>query len=362
MADLDNAFKGQPAGEHQNTEEFHNELDAEIHNDIEEAVVLVNTDVNALLDFVRTLDSSIQFEPDVYETPPPSGIQVGVFVTVAGGMKNPFTPHQFVDVEILEDTTGGAFINGSPGPVTILLVDGEGSVNVYAPAVGHVKIGLIDSGGTGLDVSDTAMVYAGEPVPPTPEKDSHVFNRDGQLIKVLQDLDDDGLGLIEALWNSIPIGQRRKINFTGLGLNTVVLENGTVRVDIAGGGGGFQDELFEVSAGITLLDLVRIDGPNHVTFADAAAVLTMPGIGFAVTPGGAPGEMFVRTQGKVQGFLAKYPGGLIPGQLYFADPDVPGGIVTPGPIGNGGKVLQEIGRAKNTDELLLFIDQDFIIL
>lgn len=361
MADLSHAFKGRPAGEHTNTEASHNELDAQIHNDIEDAIVLVNDDVVALINFVRGLDDSIQFNPDVYETPATVGVSVVVQVTVPGGKKNPFTPHQFVDVVILEDTTSGAFINGSPGPVTIMLTDGEGTVNLWAPDAGHVKLGLIDSAGTGLDVSDTAMVYVDE-IPPPPSKDSHVFNRDGELIKVLQDLDDDGLGLIEALWNSVSVGQRRKINFTGPGIGSVFLENGNVRIDVPGGGGGVVDELFEADVSVALLDLVWIDGPNHVDRAQASGEATMPGIGFAVSPGGAPNEFYVRTRGKVSGFAAKYPGGLVPGALYFADPDVPGGIVTPGPVGNGGKVLQEIGRAKNDDELLLFIDQDYVVL
>jgi hypothetical protein len=361
MANLSTAFKGRPAGEHANTEAPHNELDAAIHNDIEGAIVLVNEDAENLLSFVRGLDDSIQFDPDVYETPSTVGVNVVVKVTVPGGKKNPFTLVQYVGVEILGDTTSGAFINGSPGPVTIALSQGEGQVNLWAPDAGHVKLGLIDAGGSGLDVSDTAMVYVDE-VPPPPSTDSHVFNRDGQLIKVLQDLQDNGLGLIEALWNGVVVGQRRKIHFTGLGISSVFLENGTVRVDIAGGGGGPQDEIFQVGAGVTLLDLVWVDAVNHVSLADAASVLTMPGIGFAVSPGGVPGEMYVRTQGKVSGFAAKYPGGLTPGALYFADPAVPGGIISPGPVGNGGRILQEIGRAKNADELLLFIDQDFIIL
>lgn len=361
MADLSHAFKGEPAGEHADTEAPHNELDAAIHNDIEDAIVLVNEDANGLLTFIRGLDDSIQFDPDVYETPAMVGMNVTIKVTIAGGKKNPFTLVQYVSVEILKDTTSGANINGSTGVVTIPLNQGEGQVNFWAPDAGHVKLGLIDSGGSGLDVSDTAMVYVDEPLPP-PSRDSHVFNRDGDLIKVLQDLDENGLGLIEVLYNSIAVGERRKINFTGLGVASVSLENGQVQVEIPGGGGGIVDELFEKDPAVGLLDLVWIDGPDHVDFAYAFQEATMPGIGFVVAPGGAPNEVYVRIRGKVSGLAAKYPGGLTPGALYFADPAVPGGIVTPGPSGNGGKVLQEIGRAKNADELLLFLDQDYVVL
>ena len=73
--------------------------------------------------------------------------------------------------------------------------------------------------------------------------------------------------------------------------------------------------------------------------------------------------MVVRYVGKVTGFIAKYPPmGLTPGALYYADPAVPGGITSTPPVGPPGGVAQEIGRAKNADELLLFIDQDYVVL
>jgi hypothetical protein len=357
MADLDHAFKGRPAGEHTNTEAPHNELDAEIHNDIELAIVDVNTDAESLLAFVRGLDKAIVFEPDIYETDPTVGINAIVQVALGDGSKNPFSNVQYAGVEILEDTTGGAVINGSATPITIPISFGEGQVNVWAPGVGHVKLGLVDAGGTGLDVTDTAMVYVGEAPPVDPEKDSYVFNRDGELIKVLQDLEDDGLGLIEVQHNGLPVGQRRKVNFTGTGIAAVVLENGTVRVEVAGGGGGSLDELFNADPAVTLLDAVNIDGDSHVQQADASDPVKIPVVGFAVSSGG-PGMWYVRTVGKVSGFIAKM-GGLVAGQQYWADPGTPGGIITPVPYGSG-VVMQPVGIAKNADELLLQIQTDML--
>lgn len=363
MADLSHAFKGRGPGEHANTELPHNELDADIFNDIEDALQLVNLDGESLLEWARSLDFAVQFIPNQYTGASGNPITVGLVVTTADGKREPFSQVVEMQVQKVSDTTGGALINGSSGVVLVPFSNGQATITVLAPGPGVVKIGLIDPAGYGLDISDQAEVYVDQPIPPTLDS-GKVANFKGDLIQVLQDLDGDGLGLIEVHHEGVLVGQRRKLNFTGSGVNLVVLDDGKVRVDITGGGGGgIVDEVFNYGAAVTLLDLVFIDAPNHVTRANAVSEVFMPGFGF-VTAFPSPGQCLVRMFGKVSGFAAKLPGGLVPGALYYADPANPGLIVTPAPVGPGtGKVSQEIGVAKNVDELLITgVSLDYTVL
>jgi len=130
-------------------------------------------------------------------------------------------------------------------------------------------------------------------------------------------------------------------------------ENVLAEINDKIGGGTTSDELFASSASVALLDAVYVDSTNHVDRADATSQATMPIIGFAVKVDA--GGWYVRYVGKVSGFIAK-TGGLVSGAKYWVDPATPGGIVTPMPSGSG-IVLQSIGTAKNTDELILQIDE-----
>ena len=362
MADLSTAFKGGPAGQHTDTEQFLNRLDAEIHNDIEDAIVLVNTDVMSLIEQMRAMEKAFIFKPSFYMTLSTVPVIVTVVAALSGGTKNPFSISNLVSVEIVADTTGGALLNGVPGPALISLSEGLGTVQVIAPGPGLVTLGLVDSGGYGLDTDSLAYVYV-DTIPPIPTPTNpNIYNMDGELAKVLLDIDGNGLGLIEVLKGGLSIGERRKLDFTGAGVSSIVTSNGKVVVTIPGGGAAIQDEIFYVNPAVQVLDMVYIDSSDHVDRTDASAEITMPSIGFAVSDLGG-GQMEIRYVGKVSGFIAKYPpSGLTPGELYYADPAVPGGIVIPSPSGPPGSVAQEIGRAKNADELMLFIDQDYVIL
>ena len=362
MADLSTAFKGGPAGQHTDTEQFLNRLDAEIHNDIEDAIVLVNVDALALITQMRAMEKAFLFKPSFYMTFATVPVVATVVAALSCGTKNPFSTSNYVSVGIVGDTTGGALLNGVPGPVLISLSEGLGTVQVIAPGTGLVTLGLVDSAGYGLNTDSLAYVYV-DTIPPIPTPvNPNIFNMDGVLAKILLDADDNGLGLIEVLKGGLVVGQRRKLNFSGAGVSSVVTSNGNITITIPGGGAAVQDQIFDVNPAVQVLDMVYIDSADHVDRTNASAEATMPSIGFAINDIGG-GQMEIRYVGKVSGFIAKYPpSGLTPGSLYYADPTVLGGIVIPSPAGPPGSIAQEIGRAKNADELMLFIDQDYVIL
>ena len=168
MGIVNGTYNGQVPGGHSNSAVAHNELKAELFNDIEDNIQAVDDALEALqtdkvdpiIAFVVSMSRAIQFDPDVYNGPNGTPITVTVKVTTSDGTKIPFSPVTEVTVEINSDTTGGALINGAASPQIVSITEGEGTFTLIngGGGAGVVELGLIDSGASGLDVSDLATV------------------------------------------------------------------------------------------------------------------------------------------------------------------------------------------------------------
>ncbi len=97
-------------------------------------------------------------------------------------------------------------------------------------------------------------------------------------------------------------------------------------------------------------DVVYISAANTVSLADASAEPTarIIGVAGAAIANGAMGR--ICSDGVVNAFT-----GLTPGERYFQDPAVPGGVTTTVPTGSGETIFQ-IGYAKSATEMTLQLD------
>lgn len=156
-------YKGQPAGSHVDGSFAHSELDAEIFNQIELRSSEDNDLILKLIAYVQSRDAAIQFVDNVDDLINESigvvgGTDIAIAVTDSTGAIDTFSTVSQVTVEIDSDTTGGALIEGVTTYV-LNLTDGQGSVNlVDGGGAGTVVLRLVDSGGTGLDITDLMTV------------------------------------------------------------------------------------------------------------------------------------------------------------------------------------------------------------
>jgi hypothetical protein len=120
-------------------------------------------------------------------------------------------------------------------------------------------------------------------------------------------------------------------------------------------------DMYNCTLAETPLDLVYQSAGDTVNRADASNPATMPAVGF-VESKSTPTTCLIVTSGLLSGFLAKYAGigGLVPDAPYFADPANPGLITTTAPSGVG-EVLQLVGYAKNSNELLIGIEPHILL-
>lgn len=166
MGVIDGLVKGSPLATHTNSAQFHNQLDAQIFNemqqlfqDLDDEVEDDRNRVDALEAFVLSLQKNIQFDPDVYSGSQGVGQSVTIIVGTSDGVKVPYSDVDEVTVNIAGDTTGGATINGGASPQVIAIANGQASITILdGGSTGNVDLSLTDSGGSGLDVSDTATV------------------------------------------------------------------------------------------------------------------------------------------------------------------------------------------------------------
>lgn len=108
--------------------------------------------INQIISYIRSTDAKIKFELDTY-----NGVQGGVasLVRIKVVNKNdildPFSNVSGVSINV----TGSAVISES-NPVTI--TDGIGSIHVSNIIAETNTLSLVDSGSTGLDVTNTATI------------------------------------------------------------------------------------------------------------------------------------------------------------------------------------------------------------
>jgi len=96
---------------------------------------------------------------------------------------------------------------------------------------------------------------------------------------------------------------------------------------------------------VAVRDAVYVDGSGKVQKANAAAIGTMPAIGFALEVLALDSSGKVQIDGIVSGFT-----GLTPGAPVFVDATTPGAVTQTPPTGVG-KVVQIIGHAFSATEV-----------
>lgn len=115
--------------------------------------------LDALKAFAIDLASAIDFTPETDSDLGSNAVTLTVQIVTSDGTKIPVMPNTDVTIIILSDTTPGslAVVNGSASPILVTMVSGSVDIVVTAIAgAGTVTLGLSDTAGTLLDVSDTA--------------------------------------------------------------------------------------------------------------------------------------------------------------------------------------------------------------
>lgn len=152
-------IKGADPGTHTNSALAHNELDAELFNELELYIDDALGKINSLLDFARSMDTSIQFKTseDDTSTSAPGPVAITVAVTTGNGEIEPFTNVVDATVEIVSDGTVGstATIDGGTIPVTKAFSNGQFTITLDAASLGDVTLGIVGPHVSGLDTSDS---------------------------------------------------------------------------------------------------------------------------------------------------------------------------------------------------------------
>lgn len=131
-------------------------------------------DSDSVVKQLRLSETQIQFKPDTYAgaAGSPGSVDVKIFVTDDSGVQSLFADQAVTGLpavtQVTVDITGGTATSktlsagGQTSPVdgslVVTLVGGEATVSARGTGAGTVTLGLTDSGGSGLDVSDTATV------------------------------------------------------------------------------------------------------------------------------------------------------------------------------------------------------------
>ena len=132
-----------------------------------------------------------------------------------------------------------------------------------------------------------------------------------------------------------------------------------VGASTGGGGGGSGDALVDPTLytcplTVAVRDAVYLSGPGAVDRADADSPATFPCIGF-VSSKPTPSTCTVLIAGKLSGFT-----GLNPGATYYIA-TIPGQITDTPPV-DPGDVVQKIGWARDSSDLVVQVDRDYTIL
>lgn len=111
---------------------------------------------------------------------------------------------------------------------------------------------------------------------------------------------------------------------------------------------GAAQQVYTVSAGVTVRQLLYRSGSGTAALADASDPAKMPAIGFVASKPSATTAVLA-DEDELGGFV-----GLTPGAVYYADPATPGGITATQPV-TAGQVAQEVGVAKSATVLTIHI-------
>lgn len=111
---------------------------------------------------------------------------------------------------------------------------------------------------------------------------------------------------------------------------------------------GATQQIYTVSAGVTVRQLLYRSGTGAAALADASNPAKMPAIGFVASKPTATTAVLA-DEDELGGFV-----GLTPGAAYYADPATPGGITATQPT-TPGQVAQAVGEAKTATVLTIRI-------
>jgi len=111
---------------------------------------------------------------------------------------------------------------------------------------------------------------------------------------------------------------------------------------------GAAQQVYTVSAGVTVPQLLYRSGTGAAALADASNPAKMPAIGFVASKPTATTAVLA-DEDELGGFV-----GLTPGAAYYADPATPGGITATQPT-TPGQVAQAVGEAKTATVMTIRI-------
>lgn len=110
-----------------------------------------------------------------------------------------------------------------------------------------------------------------------------------------------------------------------------------------------SEDVWNCAANVQVNDVVHVSGATTVNQAldGAPGQQVMPAIGF-VTAKPTPTTCVVQYSGKLPNTFS----GLVPGTLYYVSATQPGKIVPSGTVFPGGSLVQQVGVARSTTELV----------
>ena len=111
---------------------------------------------------------------------------------------------------------------------------------------------------------------------------------------------------------------------------------------------GAAQQVYAVSAGVSVRQLLYRSGSGTAALADASDPNKMPAIGFVASKPSATTAVLA-DEDELGGFV-----GLTPGAVYYANPASPGGITATQPV-TVGHVAQPVGEAKSATVLTIRI-------
>lgn len=126
------------------------------------------------------------------------------------------------------------------------------------------------------------------------------------------------------------------------------LDQLAARVTVLESTPGSTQQIYTVSAGVTVRQLLYRSGTGAAALADASDPAKMPAIGFVASKPTATTAVLA-DEDELGGFV-----GLTPGAAYYADPATPGGITATQPT-TPGHVAQAVGEAKTATVLTIRI-------
>jgi len=129
----------------------------------------------------------------------------------------------------------------------------------------------------------------------------------------------------------------------------------SIIINVAGGDGSAADSAWNATTDVEVGDFIFISGPEEIDRANSTSRATLPAIAIVVTK---PTDTTATIRyANEYTFVGRDP--LIPGALYYVSDTEPGKIFTPSEIETMPPFLQQVGRAKSEEILVLMIGAPF---